>query len=115
MLDLNELPLDAPDVLVREAFHNTDESTPAIVNVLSRPNVPIDVLVRIGDSLPWHDFQTVAPLLVAHPNFTEEIYNRINEQLRALRWYEDPTECRMAQEALEDAYKNHGLETDNTE
>lgn len=111
--DLHELPIDTPGEIVREAFNETKRDNSDILKVLSFTNTPIDVLIKVGeDHLPWRDTYSIAKALVSHPNFTTEIFERIVAHLKILWWGDDPIECRMAWEALEEAQDKHQSKSD---
>lgn len=107
MKDLHELPSDAPCTVLREAFHDSEGDTSAAVEVLKRENTPVDVLVQIGNNLPWLDVHIVSPLLASHPNFSHDAYERVIAELKGQWWGDDPMECRTAWEALETARRTN--------
>lgn len=98
---LYELTKDADAALIRDAFEESRTETETILKVLEFENTPVDLLVEIGEMMPWHDVHPIARKLSAHPNLTDEAYARVMTALKNQWWGDDPTECRLAWEAFE--------------
>lgn len=75
---------------------NDEAISKALTSELSESN-----LIKIGETIPWCNLQELAPLLVSHPNFTDETLNKIVSNLKVQWWGDDPTECRIGWETLE--------------
>lgn len=95
------LPEEIPTALAREIYLESSRDSEAVKAALARPSTPIDVLVEIGERIPFLNPEEMAPLLVTHPNFTDELLDRIVASLKIQWWGDDPIECRIGWETLE--------------
>jgi hypothetical protein len=57
--------------------------------------------MEIGKRIPFLYPEKLAPLLVSHPNFTDELLESIVEDLKIQWWGDDPIESRIGWETLE--------------
>lgn len=101
MDDLSQLSEEIPTTLARDIYLESDHELEAIKIALTQPSTPTDVLVEIGEKIPFYNLQELAPMLVSHPNFTDELLERIVGNLNIQWWGDDPIECRKGWETLE--------------
>jgi hypothetical protein len=88
-------------ILAREIYRNSSRDYRASLAAVCRPTTPTDVLIEIGKQIPFLNPEELAPLLVSHPNFTDELLEEIVSNLKIQWWGDDPIECRMGWETLE--------------
>lgn len=88
-------------ILARETYQKSDKGYRASLAAVCRSTTPSDILIEIGKNIPFLNPEDLAPLLVSHPNFTDEILEEIVKDLKVQWWGDDPTECRFAWETLE--------------
>lgn len=97
----NKLPEEIPTVIAREIYEESNHNYEAAKVALLLPTTPTDILVEIGEKLPFMNLQELAPLLVSHPNFSDELLERITGNLKLQWWGDDPIESRVGWETLE--------------
>lgn len=85
----------------REIYRKSSRDYEASLAAVCRTTTPIDVLVEIGQRIPFLHPEKLAPLLVSHPNFTDELLEKIVSKLKIQWWGDDPIECRIGWETLE--------------
>lgn len=87
--------------LARDTYQKSNRDYRASLAAVCRPTTPIDVLEEIGKEIPFLNPEDLAPLLVSHPNFTDELLEKIVSHLKIQWWGDDPIECRVGWETLE--------------
>lgn len=111
----DKTPEEIPTTLARDIYLESNRDAEATREVLALPTTPTDVLVEIGENIPFmDDVDEFAALLVSHPNFTDELLERIVGNLKIQWWGDDPIESRLGWEALQReraAYLNNLTET----
>jgi hypothetical protein len=102
--EVTTMTTEIPIIIARDNYIESNHEHDATLEALLQPSTPTDVLVEIGERLPFFYLEEFAPLLVAHPNFTKELLDRIVGALKIQWWGDDPIECRIAWETLEREY-----------
>lgn len=87
--------------LARDTYRKSSRDYRACLAAVCRSTTPDDVLVEIGQRIPFLNPEELAPLLVSHPNFTDELLEKIVSNLKIQWWGDDPIECRIGWETLE--------------
>lgn len=101
MDNFNTLPEEIPTTLARDIYLDSNHNYEAAKIALFLPTTPSDVLVEIGEKLPFMHLAELAPILVSHPNFTDELLAVIVGNLKLQWWGDEPTESRVGWETLE--------------
>lgn len=91
----------------REIYRKSNRDYRACLAAVCAPTTPSDVLIEIGQRIPFLNPEELAPLLVSHPNFTDELLERIVSDLKVQWWGDDPIECRIGWETLERERADH--------
>lgn len=87
--------------LAREAYRKSSRDYRACLAAVCRTTTPTDVLIQIGQRIPFLNPEELAPLLVSHPNFTDELLEEIVSNLKTQWWGDDLMMGRIGWETLE--------------
>lgn len=101
MKDLSQPSEKTSTILARETYRKSSRDYRASLAAVCRSTTPTDVLIEIGQRIPFLNPDELAPLLVSHPNFTDELLEKIVSNLKIQWWGDDPIECRIGWETLE--------------